>query len=172
MSDRSAGEASGLDSVGVVTKPWRHDWRHHPLRMARLWIALRVWKLWIPALARQPDLAPLLDATAAPPVAPYRGLAAESVARQIRRAVRRPHLMADRPCLREGLLLRRFLSMAGYAPEIHFGIDRKSLGRDVHGHCWITLDGRTYNPPEAGTIEIYTIPASALMTAAPSRREV
>jgi hypothetical protein len=55
-----------------------------------------------------------------------------------------------RPCLRRALALYYFLGRMGYPIEIHFGV-RKD-GRDLHGHSWVTLQGkllRERNPTEA-----------------------
>ena len=66
--------------------------------------------------------------------------------------------MAERPCLREGLLLNRFLVMAGYEPTLLLGVDRTSLnGPRVKAHCWIKLGARVFNPPTPNMVEIYTV---------------
>jgi hypothetical protein len=55
-----------------------------------------------------------------------------------------------RPCLRRSLALYYFLGRMGHPIEIHFGV-RKD-GRDLHGHSWVTLQGKTLrerNPGEA-----------------------
>jgi hypothetical protein len=65
--------------------------------------------------------------------------------------------MADRPCLREGLLLNRFLVMGGFRPSLHFGVDRTSLNSPrAEAHCWVTLGEMVFNPPAANIVEIWT----------------
>jgi hypothetical protein len=70
--------------------------------------------------------------------------------------VRRPRLMADRPCLREGILAERFLRLAGFQPELRFGIVRGSLVQDkLAAHCWIVLHGNIIlNRPTTDMIEV------------------
>jgi hypothetical protein len=43
-------------------------------------------------------------------------------------------------CLERGLVAYRYLSHAGADPHLVMGV-AKSMG-DVHGHVWVTLDGR------------------------------
>lgn len=90
-------------------------------------------------------------------VTPYRGLPLVYIVRRVRKTVRRPLLMRDRRCLREGLLAFRFLTAAGYEPELHFGIDKTSLpGPALRAHCWIVQDGNiVLNPPNDTTICIH-----------------
>lgn len=135
----------------------RADRRSHPIKYLRLTLAVRAWALWVPILAQGKDLQPLLARAAPGTGTPYAGLSADIIARCCHKAVRRPILMADRPCLREGLLLNRFLSMAGFEPTLHFGVDRTSLNSlHAKAHCWITLGERIFNPPDANMVEIYT----------------
>jgi hypothetical protein len=73
----------------------------------------------------------------------YDGLPVDYIARRVRRVVRRPWLMRDRRCLREGILGMRFLRQAGFKPELLFGVDPSSMGNDrLKAHCWVTLDGQ------------------------------
>jgi hypothetical protein len=73
----------------------------------------------------------------------FAGLAPEYVSRRVRKSVRRPWLMRDRRCLREGLLGFEFLRRAGYAPELHFAVDPASVAKDrISAHCWVCLDGK------------------------------
>jgi hypothetical protein len=89
--------------------------------------------------------------------APYRGLSATYVVARVRRTVRRPWLMRDRRCLREGLLGHRFLRLAGFDPELRFGVDPKSLqAQHLSAHCWVCLDGRpVVSDSLPGMVEIY-----------------
>lgn len=101
--------------------------------------------------------APLASST------PYRGLPAAYIVARVNRAVRRPWLMRDRRCLREGLLGHRFLRFAGFDPELRFGVDPKSLQSPrLSAHCWVCLDGKpVVSDSLPGMIEIYCHPASS-----------
>jgi hypothetical protein len=120
-------------------------------------LSVRIWALSIPILARSADFAPLLARTAPGPGVPYSGLSIDVIAKRVRRATRRPWLMRNRRCLREGLLLNRFLVMAGHKPVLHFGVVRTSLGGpQVKAHCWVTAGGRIFNPPDETMVEVHT----------------
>jgi hypothetical protein len=121
-------------------------------------LSLALWALLMPLLAHRCPLAGLLRRTEPSPRTPFQGLAARFIVQRVKRACRRPILMRDRPCLREGLLAYRFLRRAGYCPVLHFGIDRASVARPtMAAHCWVTLDGEVLlNPPPPDHIEIYT----------------
>jgi hypothetical protein len=71
--------------------------------------------------------------------------------------------MRDRRCLREGLLGHRFLRLAGFDPELRFGVDPKSLQTPrVSAHCWVCLDGRpVVSDSLPGMVEIYRHHADA-----------
>jgi hypothetical protein len=102
---------------------------------------------------------PLADVLAlAPPGArnTYRDLPLAYILKYVRRSLRKPWLMRERPCLREGLLAFRFMTAAGYEPELHFGLDRTSLGgSDFKAHCWVVHRGETVlNPPDANMVRI------------------
>jgi hypothetical protein len=135
---------------------YRVDRRNFPVTYLRLKLAARAWALWLPVLAQGKDLQPLLARAAPGRGTPYAGLSPDTIARCCRKVVRRPVLMADRPCLREGLLLNRFLAMAGFAPSLHFGVDRASLNSShTKAHCWVKLGERVFNPPDPDMVEIY-----------------
>lgn len=73
----------------------------------------------------------------------YEGAAPETIAHATRRATRKPWLMRNRRCLRQGLIGYRFLRKAGYEPELHFGIDVGSVeSKRIDAHCWVVLDGK------------------------------
>ena len=84
------------------------------LQYVRFRTALWLWARLVPFLAWRVDLPTVLARVAPPPGTPYRGLPARLIAYRAKRAVRRPRVMADRPCLREGLLANRYLRLAGY----------------------------------------------------------
>src|SRR5882757_4718253 len=88
-----------------------------------LWWRARI----LPWQVRQQPLEAVVALANATPVARYRGLPIAYIVKRVRRTARRPWLMRDRRCLREGLLAFRFMAAAGYAPELYFGIDRTSV---------------------------------------------
>lgn len=97
----------------------------------------------LPAIARRRDLQSLLRYASVQPDPDFAGLPAEAIAEWVVAATRRPWLMRNRRCLRQGLLAMRFMRLAGHDPELHFGIDRQSLAApSVAAHCWIVLGGR------------------------------
>src|SRR5690554_61048 len=115
----------------------------------RFRLALSLWARLVPILAWERDLSSLLAASKPPPATPYRGLQPDYIVRRVKKATRRPWLMRNRPCLRDGVLAFRFLRLAGYQPSLHFAVDRESVARDVlAAHCWVVLDQKTVlNPP-------------------------
>lgn len=73
----------------------------------------------------------------------YAGLPVEYISRRVRKSVRRPWLMRDRRCLREGLLGFEFMRRSGYSPELHFAVDPASVSTDrISAHCWVCLEGK------------------------------
>jgi hypothetical protein len=122
----------------------------------RFRISLWVWARIVPVLAWRSDLVTLLNRVSPPSGTPYSGLAADLIAYRTKRATRRPRVMADRPCLREGILADRFLRLAGYQPELRFGISRQSVAQDkLAAHCWVVLHGKIIlNPPATDMIEV------------------
>ena len=73
----------------------------------------------------------------------YAGLPLDYVSRRVRKTVRRPLMMRDRRCLREGLLGFDFLRRSGYSPELHFAVDPASVAKDrISAHCWVCVDGK------------------------------
>jgi len=126
------------------------------IRKLRFRIALWCWARVLPALVWRRDLTSLMALTKPAPRVPYRGLAAEYIVRRVKKTTRRPWLMRDRPCLRDGILAMRFLRLAGYEPTLHFGLDKNSVGADtLSAHCWVALNNKIMlNPPTPSMIEI------------------
>jgi hypothetical protein len=83
--------------------------------------------------------------------------------RSVRWAVRGPILMRDRRCLRSGLLGYAALKEAGYAPELRFSVDRKSVGTErLAAHCWVCVDGvPVVNQPLPDHVVVYRHSATA-----------
>jgi hypothetical protein len=125
-------------------------------RYWRFRFALCVWARIVPVLAWRTDLVTLLERVAPAEHTPYQGLPAHLIAYRVKRAVRRPYFMTDRRCLREGVLADRFLRLAGYYPELRFGIDRASVATEnLSAHCWIVLDNNMImNAPPAEMVEV------------------
>jgi hypothetical protein len=84
------------------------------------------------------------------------GLPLADIIRRVKRTTRRPWLMTDRRCLREGLLAYRFLRAAGYKPELHFGVDRDSIREpSMRAHCWVVVGGEiVLNPPDPSMVTV------------------
>jgi len=118
-----------------------------------LWLAARS----MPARIRGLDLAPLIALYEAGPERPYAGLPAAEIVASVRRVTRHPWTMRNRRCLRQGLLAYRYLTLAGYDPELHFGVDRASVGgAKISAHCWIVLDGKVeLVPPSPGMVTVF-----------------
>jgi hypothetical protein len=97
----------------------------------------------LPAFVGRRDLQSVLSYAAVHPDPEFAGLPAEAIAAWVVAATRRPWLMRNRRCLRQGLLGMRFMRLAGHDPELHFGIDPKSLSRPaIAAHCWVVLGGK------------------------------
>jgi hypothetical protein len=95
------------------------------------------------------------------PRAKYAGLSPEYILKHVVRATRRPYLMRERRCLRQGLLAFQFMQAAGYDVELHFGVVRADL-QNMRAHCWLVHDGRVVlNPPDANTRTILVHSATA-----------
>jgi hypothetical protein len=126
------------------------------LKTACFRCSLWLWAKYLPLAIRGQELMPLLERVKPPGRQPYSGIAAAEILKRVKLACRKPWLMRDRRCLREGLLAFRFLSMAGYHPVLRFGVERTSLGQSsLSAHCWIDLDGTVaLNPPTPGMVEI------------------
>lgn len=147
------------------------DMRRFPLSYLRLVLTVRAWALCIPIVARDSNLSAVLARTAPPAKRPFQGFSPSTIWRCCHKAVKRPWLMRDRPCLREGLLLNRFLVMAGHDPTLHFGVDKTSLNTPaIRAHCWIRLGDRVFNPPDESMVEIHTHRSLAAPPIEPTRR--
>jgi len=91
-----------------------------------------------------------------------KGLPVTEIVAAVVAATRRPWMMRDRRCLRQGLLAFRALRSAGYRPALHFGVDAAGLkAPDGVVHCWIVIgDEVVLNPPNPGmtTVFIHSLP--------------
>jgi hypothetical protein len=130
------------------------------------------WLCVLPLLLRQHSLPALLAKIDNPKRRPKRkgkpdlNATVLTLSRVCRVRFFRPPLF-PRACLRQSLVLYRFLSGMGYTVEIHFGI-RKD-GSALEGHSWVTLNGAPLG--ERGPIPftvVYSHPHSGLSPADPS----
>ncbi len=139
------------------------------IRTLRFRVALWFWARLLPVLAWERNLVSLLALARPGRATPYRGLSAEYIARRTKKATRRPWVMQDRPCLRDGVLAVRFLRLAGFAPTLHFGVDKESVSRDMlSAHCWVVLDQQTVlNPPTPSMVEVLVYVGDRLIPPAP-----
>jgi hypothetical protein len=131
---------------------------------AHLWLSARL----MPAFVGRRDFAGVLKLAPLQSSTPYRDLPWTYIVHRVNRTVRRPWFMRDRRCLREGLLGFRFLRMAGLDPDLHFGVDAKSMHEPrLSAHCWVCLDGKpVVSDSQPGMVEIYRHPSSAKAPAA------
>lgn len=120
---------------------------------AHLWASARL----MPALVGKRDFEAVLKWAPLTSSTPYRGLPSAYIVASVNRAVRHPWLMRDRRCLREGLLAHRFLRLAGFDPDLRFGVDPQSLHAPrLSAHCWVCLEGRpVVSDSLPGMVEIY-----------------
>ena len=121
------------------------------LARARFRLDLFVRRSVLPLLVKRARLDQILKRIEPKGGQPYRLLNTSYILRRVKKASRRPYLMRDQPCLRQGLLAYHYLRKAGRDPELVFAVDPPTLhGADPKAHCWIELDGEdTFNPPES-----------------------
>ncbi|TIS53513.1 MAG: lasso peptide biosynthesis B2 protein [Mesorhizobium sp.] len=124
-----------------------------------LWLSARL----MPVLIGKRDFETVLRWAPLTAPTPYRGLPSAYVVARVNRTVRHPWLMRDRRCLREGLLGFRFLRMAGFDPDLHFGVDAKSMDQPrLAAHCWVCLDGKpVVSDSLPDMVEIYRHPGGS-----------
>jgi hypothetical protein len=124
-----------------------------------LWCHARLLPLRIP---RNRPLSEVLSLAKPPRGIRYPGLPAAYILEHVLKTTRRPILMRDRRCLRQGILAFRFMAAAGHSSELHFGVDRTSLAGTLKAHCWVVHRGATVlNPPDPATVPILIHSAEA-----------
>jgi hypothetical protein len=118
-----------------------------------VWLAARLMPLRIAGM----EMGPLLAAYDPGPATGRCELPPSEIVALVQRMTRHPWTMRNRRCLRQGLLAFRYLTLAGYRPELHFAIDRASLSAArPMAHCWIELDGRPMlNPPSPTMVTLF-----------------
>jgi hypothetical protein len=94
------------------------------------------------------------------PWAVYRGIGAQPIVQALRRRLDKPIHMRRRACLRLGVTLYHFLLLAGLPAELHFGVyPPQAHQRQMHGHCWVLLDGQCLtDPPGEPVTEVLVWP--------------
>ena len=127
-----------MQTLSADEAPGRRRNRREQIFRAELWLTARL----LPLVVAGRDLEGALRLADGGGAARYEGLSAELISGAVIKVTRRPWLMRSRRCFRQGLLGYRFLRMAGYSPELHFAIDRRSLDAPtIDAHCWVVLDG-------------------------------
>jgi hypothetical protein len=118
-----------------------------------LWLAARL----LPFRVHKRRFQDVLALAPADGSTPYAGLPLRYITRRVQRVVRHPWLMRDRQCLREGLLGFRFLSRAGFTPELRFAVDGGILETDhVSAHCWVSVgDEPVISGPGPDMVTVY-----------------
>jgi len=128
------------------------------LRRAMFRAEMWFWARTLPLRCRKSrDFADIMRIADAGADRRYNGFAAPYIAHRAKRAARRPWVMRDRRCLREGILAYRFLTLAGIPADMYFGVDRKSIGSaKLSAHCWVVVDGKPLlNPPEPSMVTVF-----------------
>jgi len=110
-----------------------------------LWLAVGHFILRAPARLARSELPVFLKRVAAQPPD---GTDFARVARLSRRWLRLPFFRSRDTCYLRSLVLFRFVDARGGDLCLHFGVDEPGIaGERLHGHAWVSLDGRALNPP-------------------------
>jgi hypothetical protein len=110
-----------------------------------LWLAVGHFIVRAPARLARTELPVFLARLAAQPRG---GSDFQRVARLIRRWLRLPGLRSRDTCYLRSLVLFRFVDANGSDLCLHFGVDEsRNTAERLHGHAWVSLDGRALNPP-------------------------
>ena len=118
-----------------------------PAALARFILRCELWlhARLLPIQVRDKPLQQALKlAQPTPRMLHFKNLSPAYIVKAVRRTTRRPWLMRDRRCFRQGLLTYRYLLHTGHQPQLHFGVEPDVVTSDkVKAHCWVTLDGQT-----------------------------
>lgn len=124
---------------------------------ADVWLAARL----LPFRLAGRSFEEVLKVVPAAPQPRYAGLPPDYISRTVQRVTRRPLLMRDRRCLRQGLLGFGYMAQAGLSPELHFAVERGSVPTgQLAAHCWVCLDGRPVlsdRTPDMVTIYVHRL---------------
>jgi hypothetical protein len=126
-----------------------------------LWLAVGHFLLRAPARLARTELPTFLARLAAQP---RDGADFNRIARLSRRWLRLSPLRSRDTCYLRSLVLFRFVDPRGGDMCVHFGVDEpRAGGGRLHGHAWVSLDGRPLNAPatlaEGRLKEIYRFSA-------------
>lgn len=125
--------------------------------------SLIYWRLWLssrllPLQVGRKQLDAILElATPTGVDSTLTSLRAEDILTTIVVVTKKPWLMRNRRCLRQGVLGFRYLRLAGFDPKLHFSIAPTSVSTlQPRAHCWISLDGETVlNPPNEPMVDLF-----------------
>lgn len=125
----------------------------------RIWFRVALWwdaRLLPWRISRNANLDHVLALASPPCHIRFGGLSVAHILKRVLKTTRRPILMRDRQCLRQGILACRFMAAAGYKTELHFGVDRTARADLLKAHCWLVHDGQiVLNPPDATMVEVF-----------------
>jgi hypothetical protein len=131
-----------------------------------LWLDARLLPLRI---SRNATLDEVLALARPPHGIRFHGLPVAYILKRVLKTTRRPLLMRDQGCLRQGILAYRFMTSAGYKSELHFGVDRTTLAGSLKAHCWLVHEGRiVLNPPTPEMVPIFVHGADTANSERPS----
>jgi glycosyltransferase involved in cell wall biosynthesis len=110
-----------------------------------LWLAVGHFILRVPARLARSELPVFLQRVA---VQSRDGADFARVAGLSRRWLRLPWLRSRDTCYLRSFILFRFVDARDGDLCLHFGVDEPGVaGGRLHGHAWVSLDGRALNPP-------------------------
>jgi len=127
-----------------------------------IWLTAR----FVPAWIGWRDLAGILRVADARKSKLYAEIDAETIARLALAATCKHWIMRNRRCLRQGIVGYRFLTKAGFYPELHFGVGATSTATaKTPAHCWVVLNGKPIindNLEGMATMYIHKSPSESL----------
>ena len=111
------------------------------------WLAIGHFLLRAPARLGRTELPTFLARLAAHP---RKGSNFKQISRRMKRWLRLPFLRSRDTCYLRSLALFRFVDFGEDDLCLHFGVDEpKEANERLHGHAWISLNGKALNPPES-----------------------
>ncbi len=121
-----------------------------PLRMSGsglpLWLAVGHFIARAPSRMARSELPAFLARVAGQPREEASDFA--RIHRLTRRWLRVPGFRARDTCYLRSLVFFRFMNPGAAELCLHFGVDERDAGGGrLHGHAWVSLDGRPVNPP-------------------------
>lgn len=109
-----------------------------------LWLAVGHFLMRAPSRLARNELPAFLAKLAAQP---RDGSDFARVTRLSRRWLRLFPLRSRDTCYLRSLVFFRFIDARGGDLCVHFGVDEPQAGERLHGHAWVSLDGKLLNPP-------------------------